>query len=316
MGFSADKQYFALSTENKQMIVFNDKFEPVKNIILSRTSSKICFSPKNDLLVADRTGDVYLYKLSDEKDEPQLLLGHLSVISDMLITDCGRYVITCDRDEKVRVSCFPNGYNIISYCLGHTEFVTTLKMIKSANVLLSASGDGTVRMWNYLEGKQINIINAGKLVDDQSLASFAKKMDSEKVDISALPITDMQICETQFDVLLALSLATVGKLFLFKICPNNLEYSYVQSIEVFSPDFTYFYDTNNSNLYVFSDKMFVYKFIDGKYVVLSSNSYEGTLGKFKEGFVKENSDISVWYKRRFDNVQEYLERKKMRLQVK
>lgn len=33
------------------------------------------------------------------------------------------HVITCDRDEKIRVSRYPNAYNIETFCLGHTEWV-------------------------------------------------------------------------------------------------------------------------------------------------------------------------------------------------
>ena len=75
----------------------------------------------------------------------------------MVISSCGKYIITCDRDEKIRVSKFPNAYNIACYCLGHTDFVTNLQVVHnfSENILLSASGDGSLRVWKYLEGKEV-----------------------------------------------------------------------------------------------------------------------------------------------------------------
>ncbi len=63
----------------------------------------------------------------DRPKPPVLLLGHLSMLLDVLVTDCSRFVVTCDRDEKIRVSRYPNAYNIHTYCLGHTEFVTGYK---------------------------------------------------------------------------------------------------------------------------------------------------------------------------------------------
>ena len=41
---------------------------------------------------------------------------------------------------------FPNSYNIHNYCLGHGDFVTSLGIL-SDDLVLSGSGDGTVRVW-------------------------------------------------------------------------------------------------------------------------------------------------------------------------
>ena len=81
------------------------------------------------------------------------------MLLDINISPCGNYIITSDRDEKIRVSRFPNAYNIHCYCLGHTDFVTSIQVVSNfqENILISASGDGTIRTWKYLEGVEVII---------------------------------------------------------------------------------------------------------------------------------------------------------------
>ncbi len=63
-----------------------------------------------------------------------------------------QYIITCDRDEKIRISHYPNAYNIHNFCLGHTDFVTSIEVVDE-NHLISTSGDGTMKLWHFLQGK-------------------------------------------------------------------------------------------------------------------------------------------------------------------
>ncbi|KAE8299033.1 tRNA (guanine-N(7)-)-methyltransferase non-catalytic subunit wdr4 [Larimichthys crocea] len=67
-----------------------------------------------------------------------------------------RYVITADRDEKIRVSHLRSPYNIQSFCLGHQQFVSAL-LVPSGRPrwLLSGSGDGTVKLWEYESGRKL-----------------------------------------------------------------------------------------------------------------------------------------------------------------
>ena len=81
------------------------------------------------------------------------------MLLDIKMSPCGDYIVTCDRDEKIRVSRYPNAYNIHCYCLGHTDFVTNIQIVSHLkdSILLSASGDGTIRIWKYLEGLEVDI---------------------------------------------------------------------------------------------------------------------------------------------------------------
>ena len=103
---------------------------------------------------ADKTGDVFNYAITKDAtekaadpEEDKALLGHLSMLLDIKLTEDRRHLLTCDRDEKIRVSSYPNCYNIAGYCLGHSEFVTSLALVPGSNhKVLSSSGDGTVKV--------------------------------------------------------------------------------------------------------------------------------------------------------------------------
>lgn len=47
------------------------------------------------------------------------------------------YILTGERDEKIRVSHYPDTYDIVSYCLGHKSFVSALTVIPSTYWLVS-----------------------------------------------------------------------------------------------------------------------------------------------------------------------------------
>lgn len=51
----------------------------------------------------------------------ELILGHASLLTTFLVTADGQYIVTADRDEHIRVSWYPQGYTIESYCLGHQK---------------------------------------------------------------------------------------------------------------------------------------------------------------------------------------------------
>ncbi|XP_078063861.1 tRNA (guanine-N(7)-)-methyltransferase non-catalytic subunit wdr4 [Mustelus asterias] len=75
-----------------------------------------------------------------------------------------RYVITADRDEKIRVSLLEQPYIIQAFCLGHHEFVSELSIpLNHPHLLVSGSGDGTVRLWEYENGKQLHCLELSDL---------------------------------------------------------------------------------------------------------------------------------------------------------
>ncbi|XP_070564889.1 tRNA (guanine-N(7)-)-methyltransferase non-catalytic subunit wdr4-like isoform X2 [Ptychodera flava] len=153
-GFSRSGQYFALCNDCKQLKIWNTQTD--WNLHSERSVAKRCtalvFTNKEDsILVADKAGDVYNFSVTEPEKPGELVLGHLSMLLDLAVSRDDKLIITADRDEKIRVSLNPNGYNIQTYCLGHSEFVSRLTILPwKENILLSGSGaDSDQKVMSY-----------------------------------------------------------------------------------------------------------------------------------------------------------------------
>ena len=154
--FTPDGQKLAINGQNKQIYIYipSDYKKTQTYWQLQHTITVIKRASSFDLtnkclLIADKSGDVYKTDLSIDNTNLILtsddcIMGHLSMLLDIIyyhINENQQFILTADRDEKIRLSHYPNAYNIQGYCLGHTEFVSHIKLIDQ-NHILSASGDG------------------------------------------------------------------------------------------------------------------------------------------------------------------------------
>lgn len=156
--FSPSWRYFAACDDAKRLYLFQcgERWELVSNRAISRRCTVLTFTKdEQDVLVADKWGDVFRFSVTAPQKEGLLLLGHLSMLLDILTTKGDKYVVTTDRDNKIRISEYPNSYNIHTYCLHHTEYVSSVVYNEDPEILLSGSGDGTIVIWD-LNGKVLS----------------------------------------------------------------------------------------------------------------------------------------------------------------
>ncbi|CAH0396233.1 unnamed protein product [Bemisia tabaci] len=218
------------------------------------------------------------------------------------------FIITCDRDEKIRVSHYPNSYNIQTYCLGHEEFVTSINLFSaSAKIILSSSGDGTIRFWNYLTGAELSVYNCSDDVQP----------DTEK----PIPVTKLQL--TQFDSTLQIACVSLHKhneVLVYHIA-NSLNVILSQRVPLLKPPLCILL-TGEKDLWTLENKgVQVYSLDRGRksFIASSNNKFKTALeilNKHIAAFspsIEESGDISVLYKRAYDEVQDYLERKSTRI---
>ncbi|KAL0389486.1 UNVERIFIED_CONTAM: tRNA (guanine-N(7)-)-methyltransferase non-catalytic subunit WDR4 [Sesamum calycinum] len=143
----------------------------VTSLAISGDGMFVCF--------ADKFGVVYVVDIGDcnyentapvNKKAVPILSHYCSIITRLEFSPDGKYIITADRDFKIRVTVFPkqplNGaHEIQSFCLGHTEFVSCLAFIScedyAQGLLVSGSGDSTVRLWDYASGCLLDTCDVG-----------------------------------------------------------------------------------------------------------------------------------------------------------
>ncbi|GAB5576229.1 tRNA (guanine-N(7)-)-methyltransferase non-catalytic subunit WDR4 isoform X2 [Prionailurus iriomotensis] len=144
--FSKSGSYFALTDDRT---------------VVRRCTALTFTASEEKLLVADKSGDVYSFSVLEPQgcattyptDGPGEGWGR----PDLAVSPDDCYVLTADRDEKIRVSWAAAPHSIESFCLGHTEFVSRIFVVPDhPELLLSASGDRTLRLWEYRSGRELH----------------------------------------------------------------------------------------------------------------------------------------------------------------
>ncbi|KAM7349285.1 tRNA (guanine-N(7)-)-methyltransferase non-catalytic subunit wuho [Cochliomyia hominivorax] len=297
---SPNHQLLAVTTAGqKTLLLYTLRPEHAKLVSirsLARASSALAFShDSRRLLVTDKTGDCYEYNCEDYEAAPKLLLGHLSIVYDILWSEDEKFIITCDRDDKIRVTNYPATYDVHSYCLGHKEFVAGLHLLNS-DVLISVSGDKTLRLWDFKEGKELKSVE----LPAPGVKLALKSVTEGKYEISVL-LHQPNECVATYEVSLS-----DDKQFHFS-----------------APKLLRFNDMICCNLSYAENRLYFTGIINDHFVIkLSETSIQppqNWLQMVEEQFKEYNwtpEDISAWFKKKYDNVSEYLERKKRRIEEK
>ncbi|KAG8507177.1 tRNA (guanine-N(7)-)-methyltransferase non-catalytic subunit WDR4, partial [Galemys pyrenaicus] len=192
--FSKSGSYFALTDDSKRLILFRTKpwqclspllqsapasgrlralrrpspglrvrglgrpwASPRSRTVVRRCTALTFTASEEKVLVADKSGDVYSFSVLEPQGRGRLELGHLSMLLDVAVSPDDRFVLTADRDEKIRVSWAAAPHSIEAFCLGHAEFVSCIFVVPDwPRLLLSCSGDCTLRLWEYGRGRELH----------------------------------------------------------------------------------------------------------------------------------------------------------------
>lgn len=141
----------------------------------------------NALLASDKAGEVFALDAPHLKHQ-SLLAGHTaSVITDMaIIHGTQSFVATADRDEKIRISHFPDMENIYTFCLGHTNVVSsvTFAKVNDATLLLTTGWDNKLILWD-LQGNMLQTVSFLTAEATSSAAAVEQKTADADVIVYA-----------------------------------------------------------------------------------------------------------------------------------
>jgi tRNA (guanine-N(7)-)-methyltransferase subunit TRM82 len=126
--------------------------------------------------------------------ESKLLLGHVSLLTDVAITEVPvdfrsrQYVLTADRDEHIRVSRGVTQAHVIeNYCLGHREFVSKLCIVPwNADLLVAGSGEPALKVYHWRTGKLLDSENFEGAVREDVMSCFDPNDNERSVENLAI----------------------------------------------------------------------------------------------------------------------------------
>eukprot|EP00455_Lapot_gusevi_P035232 TRINITY_DN389_c0_g1_i2.p1 TRINITY_DN389_c0_g1~~TRINITY_DN389_c0_g1_i2.p1 ORF type:complete len:530 (+),score=177.72 TRINITY_DN389_c0_g1_i2:99-1592(+) len=209
--FDAQSQYCAVSGDDKNLVIF--KTSDWSTVFILKEKKKISalrFSPhpSSHLLVSDRFGDVHAYRLSavEEKSEhgtesklsltldAQTSFGHFSSVGVLEFGLNGKVLISGDADERLRVCRWPLTYDILSFCLGHSQFISSVApvgQVQGAECYVSGSGDCKLILWRTTDGVALDRFDTTSVLplpvsDISAVRSQLESFNAEVVDVSAL----------------------------------------------------------------------------------------------------------------------------------
>jgi hypothetical protein len=174
----------AISRYNKSLSVFcNSKFV-VTHMTIKRAGCLVFgWDPVGMIVAGDMVGDATAYSLEAKATKGRILLGHTaSMLTGMQLvgggTDAPTKLLTADRDEKVRISSFPETTIVHGYLLGHEAFLSSIDTTPSLPELcITCGGDESVRLWNINSFEMLSIVETVGLLPTQV------SMDGERVGV-------------------------------------------------------------------------------------------------------------------------------------
>ncbi|KGL73601.1 tRNA (guanine-N(7)-)-methyltransferase non-catalytic subunit WDR4, partial [Tinamus guttatus] len=308
--FSLSGNYFALTDDNKRLILFHTT--PSWECVSVSYVAYLLQSFVANCVKGSRHCRLSHLLLSFSIKEMFRYWALKLCLCQQALSPDDRYILTADRDEKIRVSLAKAPHNIVSYCLGHKEFVSKIFVIPNyPDLLLSASGDSTVRLWEYKIGKEVFCCDLSSLREPEATQT------NQRYTVSRIAYC----CRGGYVAVICDCIPTVY-IFQLDAIAQQLVYRRQISLEHKGWDVAF---EETGDLWILQESkeapLLLHRPEDGQWKPVTDDKGLQKMSKYLhdnwtmfEGFVGAESHYSSLYKASFDNMATYLQRKEERLQ--
>ncbi|XP_033990205.1 tRNA (guanine-N(7)-)-methyltransferase non-catalytic subunit wdr4 isoform X1 [Trematomus bernacchii] len=311
----------ALTDDSKRLVLFycEPSWQCISIRWVVRRCTSLMFSQAEDqLLATDKSGDVYSFSVGEPQREGELKMGHLSMLLAMSMSPDDKFIITADRDEKIRVSHLRSPYNIQSFCLGHQQFVSALLVPPGhPHWLLSGSGDGTMKLWDYESGRKLQSWDLKEHEETPSSEADKQKVTTKPAVCRISCSPDARHVAVQCERASTVHFFTVDQDGEEKLVPHRrLSLPHCPLDMTFDPEgqLWVLMDSSDAPLQIYTDRRDCWE----------SDSESPELIRVTEAFkphwetleasLRTDSRFEHLYKVNFDNVAAYLQKKQQRLE--
>uniref|UniRef100_A0A8C8U5Z9 WD repeat domain 4 n=1 Tax=Peromyscus maniculatus bairdii TaxID=230844 RepID=A0A8C8U5Z9_PERMB len=292
--FSKSGSYFALTDDSKRLILFRTKpWQCLSVRTVVRRCTALTFTASEErVLVADKSGDVYSFSVL----EPD---------------GCGspddQFVLTADRDEKIRVSWVAAPHSIEAFCLGHTD----LGLMDEGGSGLWWPLDGTLRLWEYRSGRQLQCYDLASLQDP------AEHQGHKGLAASRIAFWEQESC-------VVLLCECVPVVFIFQLDASRQQLGFRQKLTFPHRVWDVVFE-ETQGLWVLQDcrdtPLVLWRPVGGQWQAVPEGAVSQRLCShlraswaMLEGSVGADDGFRSLYKATFDNMTSYLKKKEERLQ--
>lgn len=191
LALSTNNLYLVGAYSNKAVVCWDVQTGAVAGqcVVHKKPTALVCScmsSSSSFALISEKGGEVWAYPLPSLSKTVKLLGHTSSVITDMTISPDGSRIVTADRDEKIRLTSFPDTSTIAGYCLGHTDVVTSVAFLSpsscSSPLLLSAGWDHRLSLWDPQSCVQLDVLALAPPPHEQAQAQQAQEVLDTKTD--------------------------------------------------------------------------------------------------------------------------------------